>query len=73
LPEAFTEEEQDKFLRELLQHIRESSQGASAEEFSDDQLRLLDYIKINARSSDTGISCCAHTFVLLTLIRMVSH
>jgi hypothetical protein len=55
LPESFTEEEQDKFLRELLQHIQESSHGASDEAFCDDQLRLLDIIKINARSSDTGI------------------
>jgi hypothetical protein len=69
LLEAFTEEEQDDFLRKLLQHIQESSQGASAEEFSDDQLRLLDYIKINARSSDTGTSCCACTDVLLSLIK----
>jgi hypothetical protein len=55
LPESFTEEEQDDFLRELLQHIQQSSQGDSAEEFCDDQLRLLDVIRINARSSDTGI------------------
>jgi hypothetical protein len=61
LPKSFTEEEQDKFLTHLLKHIKERSQGASAEEFSDDQLRLLDYIKINARTSDKGISCCAHT------------
>jgi hypothetical protein len=56
LPKSFTEEEQDKFLRHLLKHIKESSQGASAEEFCDDQLRMLDYININASSSDKGIS-----------------
>jgi hypothetical protein len=55
LPESFTEEEQDDFLGELLQHIQQSSQEDSVEEFSDDQLRLLDIIRINARSSDTGI------------------
>jgi hypothetical protein len=56
LPESFTEKEQDKFSRHLLKHIKESSQGASAEEFCDDQLRMLDYININASSSDSGIS-----------------
>jgi hypothetical protein len=56
LPESFTEEEQDEFLRHLLRHIQESSQGASAEEFCDDQLRMLDYININASSSDSGTS-----------------
>jgi hypothetical protein len=61
LPDSFTEMEQDDFHRELLHQIRESSQGASDEAFCDDQLRLLDYIRINARSSDSGISCCAHT------------
>jgi hypothetical protein len=58
LLESFTEEEQDKFLTELLQHIQDSSHRASNEAFCDDQLRLLDYIRINARSSDSGISCC---------------
>jgi hypothetical protein len=56
LPESFTEDEQDKFLSELLQHIQESSHGASDEAFCVDQLRLLDYIRIDARSSDSGIS-----------------
>jgi hypothetical protein len=60
LPKSFTEEEQDKFLTHLLKHIKERSQGASAEEFCDDQLRMLDYININA-SSYTGISCCAQS------------
>jgi hypothetical protein len=55
LPEPFTDWDLNKYLRELLQHGR---RGAPDEEFFN-VLRLTDYIKIDAKSSDTGISCCA--------------